>query len=1282
MKISVVKSFNSVFARVAVVVGMLVGAAQAADVTWDASTDRNWTEPDSTSWSGSTYQSGDTAQFLGAGSGTITNDAGGVTPGTVIVNSSANYTFTGGSIGGTGTLTKAGSGTLTLSSANAYSGATYLKEGTLTLSGSGSILNSAITIQGGSISLGNTTAETGSGRVSDSAEITSNGGTITYNNTSGTNVYAEMIGSVALTSGPLNFNLAVNQAGAGSQTLTLGGLTQSGTGTVAFSAASTAPNATKNRILVSGASGAGAGQNLPGGVIIGPWATTGTAANNQNDFAVYDASGYILPANITASDETTWTTAANAYTLSIPAKTAVALTATRNITALKESSSASAASATSGNASITITGGHSFAVGDPVAVSSFGGDLSNFNVGRLYYVASVPGANTVTLAATPGGAAITPGASQTLQITGGLKVDNGINLGTFGILNSGNAPLAIGRTAAGGEITLPAAGAGNLYLITGLSPVTSANSGLNGRISIEAPIVDNGGALTLVKNGAGVLRLQGVNTYTGGTVINAGTVIFTDNNNFGSAATPITFNGSGALSFGPNTSWAFSAGGTITLSRPIALNNGAIAGFYYNSPNTTMNISGAITGDGGITVGKDPVVTYSGGDGSIGINFTSTGHTFTGPLIMLTHGLTFNSLADGTGSMILGANFTYGSGATNNLSVPNRLVDVRGNITIANSAGARTVTLGAVSTTTAGAKTLTLGNAGAGGFVTGAISNGSGSIGVTKSGTGNWILSGTNTYSGSTTISVGTLEVGGSGSLGSGTYTATISNAGTLKFNSSTNQTIGGVISGTGALIKDGAGTLSLTVNNTYSGNTTVSAGTLSLGNGTSNSSLNDYATLSVASGATLDLNYAGADKVLYLNLGGSPAAAGEWGAIGSGAANESALITGTGRINNLDGDVSSLNIGYWDGGITDIGTDGNLASGGGNGTWNTTLMNWDYGFTAHKVWANSPVESAVFAGTAGTVTLGESVSISNLTINSDFYTIRSNTLNFATGGRITVNSANNGNWTTVATIRSAVTGAPSVVLNFGGENTETDFLPTSGSMQLGAKSGNGLIALGGSTTGNTLASASGKIRVSGGEWTLLGNASGYQHFVDGGTLVVNGALSCSDAKGLRVSTNGTLVANGTVGNGSANGINFNGNTEGATTGAGGTLKGTGRVWQSNLLNVRAEATIAPGYPTGTLTVTNCAVTINGKLDITVDGAQNSRLAVSGTNTLTVSSGTLNVNVVSPPAGPFIIATYGALIGQFAVTNGIDTWQVDYNYQGGKAIALIPPASGTLVIVR
>ena len=51
-------------------------------------------------------------------------------------------------------------------------------------------------------------------------------------------------------------------------------------------------------------------------------------------------------------------------------------------------------------------------------------------------------------------------------------------------------------------------------------------------------------------------------------------------------------------------------------------------------------------------------------------------------------------------------------------------------------------------------------------------------------------------------------------------------------FNRSDALTYGGVISGTGSLTKSGTGTLTLTGDNTYTGGTTISAGTLQIGNG------------------------------------------------------------------------------------------------------------------------------------------------------------------------------------------------------------------------------------------------------------------------------------------------------------------------------------------------------------------------------------------------------------------------------------------------------------------
>ena len=103
----------------------------------------------------------------------------------------------------------------------------------------------------------------------------------------------------------------------------------------------------------------------------------------------------------------------------------------------------------------------------------------------------------------------------------------------------------------------------------------------------------------------------------------------------------------------------------------------------------------------------------------------------------------------------------------------------------------------------------------------------SGSGGLEKDGDGTLTLSGANTYSGDTTINQGTLAV--TGTLGNGNYAGAIANDGALIFNQAADQTLSGVISGSGGLTKEGAGTLTLSGANTYSGATEVLAGTLAL---------------------------------------------------------------------------------------------------------------------------------------------------------------------------------------------------------------------------------------------------------------------------------------------------------------------------------------------------------------------------------------------------------------------------------------------------------------------
>ena len=132
--------------------------------------------------------------------------------------------------------------------------------------------------------------------------------------------------------------------------------------------------------------------------------------------------------------------------------------------------------------------------------------------------------------------------------------------------------------------------------------------------------------------------------------------------------------------------------------------------------------------------------------------------------------------------------------------------------TTATFSSARTVTMtGNGTVNTDSATTLTLSG----------IING-GPLGrLTKEGTGTLILSGVNTYSGGTTVTTGTLQ-GNTSSL-----QGNITNNATVIFDQGTTGTYAGNMSGTGALIKNGVGTLILTGTNGYTGETTVSTGTL-----------------------------------------------------------------------------------------------------------------------------------------------------------------------------------------------------------------------------------------------------------------------------------------------------------------------------------------------------------------------------------------------------------------------------------------------------------------------
>ena len=144
-----------------------------------------------------------------------------------------------------------------------------------------------------------------------------------------------------------------------------------------------------------------------------------------------------------------------------------------------------------------------------------------------------------------------------------------------------------------------------------------------------------------------------------------------------------------------------------------------------------------------------------------------------------------------------------------------------------------------------------------------------------------------------------TIDGGSGGSMLFDGTTATITNGVTLSGTATLTATgaassLTGVLSGGGGLDKTGTGSLTLASAESYLGNTTVDAGTLSIGT----AYLNDAADVYLTTGSFFDLTFGSTDTINSLFFDGVGQAVGVYGAIGSGAQFETALISGIGELN------------------------------------------------------------------------------------------------------------------------------------------------------------------------------------------------------------------------------------------------------------------------------------------------------------------------------------------------------------------------------------------------
>jgi autotransporter-associated beta strand protein len=311
--------------------------------------------------------------------------------------------------------------------------------------------------------------------------------------------------------------------------------------------------------------------------------------------------------------------------------------------------------------------------------------------------------------------------------------------------------------------------------------------------SVSAALAGTG---PLQKTTAGTVTLSGANTYSGVTSVSAGTLQAGALNSFSSSS---AFTVASGATLGLNnfnqTIGSLAGAGSVTLGS---------ATLTTGNDNTSTTFSGTIAGTGGLTKIGAGALTLSGAN-------TYSGGT---------------TLAAGT--LSLANNQALGSGA---LTTTGSVVNYANGVTIANPIVINSNTTQLQVTT--GTATQA-----------GVISELNGPRPLEKIGAGTLVLTAANTYSGPTTITAGTLQLGNGGT--SGSILGNVVNNGIFAINRSDTFTFGNVISGTGAFQQNGTGATVLTATNTYSGPTSVNAGTLTVSGSIANSAV------TVANGAML----------------------------------------------------------------------------------------------------------------------------------------------------------------------------------------------------------------------------------------------------------------------------------------------------------------------------------------------------------------------------------------------------------------------------------------------
>ena len=811
------------------------------------------------------------------------------------------------------------------------------------------------------------------------------------------------------------------------------------------------------------------------------------------------------------------------------------------------------------------------------------------------------------------------------------------NTGTLNLINGNldmaNANLSVGGLIGTGNLSHSSGAAGNRTLsITG---TTSPGS--------YSGVISNGTATSVLlsKSGTGTLVLLGLNTYTGTTTINAGTISITTLENVSG----------GASSLGSPTS---AANGTI------ALTTGSSILKYTGSGHTSNRIIATSTDGSTIDASGTGTLTLTGGvtsgGGNDDVELTGTGVGVMNSVIATSGGALDKT---GTGTWTFSAANTYTGTTTISAG------KLEYGIANAISTGAITVSGGTLDMKTFSDAVGTVTVSGTGtimgtGVLTGssyAVQSGTistilaGAGALTKTTSGTVTLSAVNTYTGVTTISAGILSVstigdgGVAGNLGQATNAAAnlVLGGGTLQYTgatASTNRnftlnsfttstieittgantlTISGASTATlGALTKTGAGKLQLSGANGYTGTTTISAGTLSYGvaNALSNGAV------IVNDGGIYDLNgFSDAIGTLTVNSGTTGGS----------------VTTGAGTL-TLGGNVSST------GGAANASISGNLALAA---TRTFTISNGADGLTVSAI-----VSGATFGVTKagnGTLTFSGANTYTGVT------SVGAGTLSVGTIGNGGV-AGNLGQATNVAA--NLILGGGRLLYTGATASTDRAFTltnVTTSTIDISSSAANLTMSGAGAVTSGSI------IKAGDGSLTLSG-ASAYT-----GTTTISAGKLIAGAN-VAISTNspfGNAASAIILGNAATT---SNNSSPALLTGGGFTIARTVTV-----ANQATTGTYSVGGNTDNNSTFSGLITFSRSFSV-------SQVATSGANTLTVSGGITggfagNKTITFDNDGAAIVTTTAISNGTGTtlvrkMNNGVLTMNVANTYTGGSTLDL------------